>query len=168
MTDDLTARIDRLEQIEAIKRLKALYCRYSDEPEFFGRFADLFTEDAILNEPPLEYLEGREAIRESGERYCASHRFSRHYATTPHIEVDGNRARGTWQALLISTYETDDGELMLWGSGEYREEYVCIDGEWKFSRIDAIGRWMTSFDEPFTIDPGDIGPVNTGQQRGGS
>ena len=68
--------------------------------------------------------------------------------------MDGDRARGTWQALLISVHDHGDGERPLWAAGEYREEYVLVDGEWKFSRIDAIGGWMTSFDGKFhtTLD----------------
>ena len=151
MRDDREARIHRLEQLEAIRRLKARYCRYSDEPELFDRLPDLFTLDGVLDEPPDDPLVGREAIRASIARYRETHRFSRHYATTPEIEIDGDRARGRWQALLISVHDFGEGPQPLWGVGEYREEYRLVDGEWRFARVEAVGGWMTAFDGRFEI-----------------
>ena len=145
----MTADVQRLLDIEAIKALKARYCWYCDDPEQYHRFPELFTEDAVFIEEPIEQLEGRDAIEAWSEAYADEVAWSRHYAVTPLIEVadDGRTATGRWQALLMSVQNIDGNEQMLWASGTYVEEYRKVDGEWLFSRIHASGRWMTSFDE---------------------
>lgn len=139
--------VQRLLDIEAIKALKARYCRYCDDPEDYHLFPDLFTEDAVFIEEPVDHLEGRDAIVEWNQTYAQEVVWSRHYAVTPLIEVDGDTANGRWQALLLSVQNIDGAEQMLWASGTYVEEYRRDEGEWKFSRVHASGRWMTSFDE---------------------
>lgn len=147
MSDDL----QRLLDIEAIKALKARYCWYTDDPEQYHRFPELFTDDAVFIEEPIDHLEGKAAIEDWNEEYAGVAAWSRHYAVTPLIEVapDGQSASGRWQALLLSIQNIDGGEQMLWASGTYVEEYRKVDGQWLFSRIHASGRWMTSFDEGF-------------------
>lgn len=145
MSDDL----QRLLDVEAIKALKARYCWYCDDPEQYHRFPELFTDDAIFIEEPIDHLEGKAAIQEWNATYADEVVWSRHYAVTPLIEVadDGLSANGRWQALLLSIQNVDGAEQMLWASGTYVEEYRKVGGEWLFRRIHASGRWMTSFDE---------------------
>ena len=47
MTPSLESRIQRLEDIEAIKQLKARYCGLCDDGYPADDLAELFTEDAI-------------------------------------------------------------------------------------------------------------------------
>lgn len=148
--------VQRLVDTEAIKVLKAKYCWYCDDPEKYSEFPSLFTEDAVFIEEPLDYLEGRPAIEEWNEQYPEVCVWSRHYATTPLIEVDvsTDSATGRWQALLMSVQRVDGEEIMLWATGEYQEEYTKVGGEWLFSRIHARGKWMTSFETGFTDELG--------------
>ena len=139
--------LQRLLDIEAIKALKARYCWYCDDPDQYHRFDELFTEDAVFIEEPINHLEGRAAIAAWTEEYARTTVWSRHYATNPLIEVDGDTATGRWSVLLLSVQLIDGVEQMLWASGTYTEEYRRVDGEWLFSRVHAAGRWMTSFDE---------------------
>ena len=127
--------VQRLLDIEAIKALKARYCWYCDDPEQYHRFPELFTEDAVFVEEPIDHLVGRDAIAEWNEEYARTCVWSRHYAVTPLIAVDGDIATGRWQALLLSVQRIDGAEQMLWASGTYTEEYRRVDGEWLFSRV---------------------------------
>ena len=149
--------LDRLLAIEAIKQLKARYCWYCDDPHVQHLFPTLFTDDAVFTEEPLEEMHGIVEIKDFTRRYAEEVAWSRHYAVTPLIEVadDGENATGRWQALLMSAQFVNDEEQMLWASGTYVETYRKVDGDWKFSRIHARGRWMTSFDEGLrdTINP---------------
>lgn len=139
--------IQLLLDIEAIKALKARYCWYCDDPQQYHRFSDLFTDDAVFIEEPVEHLVGKAAIAEWNTSYADEVVWSRHYAVAPLIEVDGGEASGRWQALLLSIQNIDGAEQMLWAAGTYVEQYRRVDGEWLFSRVHASGRWMTSFDE---------------------
>ena len=139
--------LQRLLDIEAIKALKARYCWYCDDPDQHHRFPELFTDDAVFIEEPIDHLVGRDAITEWNEEYSRTCIWSRHYAVSPLIDIDGDTASGRWQALLLSVQLIDGAEQMLWASGTYTEEYRRVDGQWLFSRVHAAGRWMTSFDE---------------------
>jgi ketosteroid isomerase-like protein len=146
--------VQRLVAIEAIKALKARYCWYCDDPERYHLFPELFTDDAVFIEEPIEHLEGKAAIASWNETYAQEVAWSRHYAVTPLIEVadDGLTATGRWQALLLSIQIVDGQEQMLWASGTYVEDYRLVAGQWLFSRIHASGRWMTGFEEGFVED----------------
>jgi len=148
------AALQRLVDIEAIKALKAKYCWFCDDPEQYHRFPDLFTDDVVFIEEPLDHLEGKPALIEWNEQYPESCVWSRHYATTPLIDVDGDNATGRWQALLLSEQNIDGVETMLWATGCYVEEYRRVDGEWLIANLHASGRWMTSFEDGFVTDPG--------------
>ena len=50
MTAGTVPNIQELQDIEAIKRLKAYYCQYADSGEHPEEFASLFTKDATLDE----------------------------------------------------------------------------------------------------------------------
>ena len=149
--DEVAADVQRLLAIEAIKALKAKYCWYCDDPEKYHLFPELFTDDAVFIEEPIEELHGKAAIVEFNKNYAEEVAWSRHYAISPLIEVadDGVAASGRWQALLLSIQIIDGEEQMLWASGTYVEEYRKVEDQWLFSRIHASGRWMTSFDEGF-------------------
>ena len=146
--------VQRLVDIEAIKALKAKYCWFCDDPEQYPRFPELFTEDVVFIEEPFDHLEGKPALIEWNEQYPELCVWSRHYATTPLIEVDGDTGNGRWQALLLSEQNIDGAVTMLWAAGRYVEEYRRVDGTWLIANLYASGRWMTSFDDGFVEDPG--------------
>lgn len=153
----LVESVQRLDDIEAIKVLKAKYCWFCDDPEQYHRFPDLFTDDVVFIEEPLDHVEGKPALIKWNEQYPEICVWSRHYATTPLIEIDGDSgdtATGRWQALLLSEQRVDGAEIMLWATGVYVEQYRRVDGEWLIANLHASGRWMTSFDDGFLVDPG--------------
>ena len=47
MTDSLEARVQRLEDIEAIRQLKAEYCDICDDSHNPDRIVTIFTEDGV-------------------------------------------------------------------------------------------------------------------------
>jgi len=61
--EDLARRLQVLEDIEAIKKLKVRYCAYCDNNYDADGIAALFTEDAVWDGGSLGKCEGREAIR---------------------------------------------------------------------------------------------------------
>ena len=60
---DLEARITRLEDIEAIKYLKALYCDICDDMHNPDRITSLFVEDGIWEIPGYGKAQGHDEIR---------------------------------------------------------------------------------------------------------
>jgi hypothetical protein len=160
MSEEVAQRdaLQRLVDIEAIKVLKAKYCWFCDDPEHYHRFPELFTDDVVFIEEPFDHVEGKPALIEWNEQYPEFCVWSRHYATTPLIEVNADSATGRWQALLLSEQHINGENLMLWATGVYVEEYRRVEEEWFIAKLHATGRWMTSFDDGFVDDPGiDLG-----------
>jgi hypothetical protein len=133
------ARLAALEDVEAIRRLKARYgelvdARYGPdgplpEPELrriAGEIAALFSEDAEWDGGAgLGVCRGRAAI---AERFAApTLRFSWHYFVKPQIEVTGDTATGRWDLLAPCTLR--DGRP-AWMAGVEDDAYRKLDGRW--------------------------------------
>lgn len=131
--DALEARLRAAEDVQAIHRLKARYAqlvdaRYerrgglvaADRLEAAARgIALLFTEDGVWDGGAgLGVCRGRDEIfRRMCEPTLA---FSWHFFLKPHIEVDGDRAHGSWDILSPCTGR--DGRPM-WMAGVEYDDY---------------------------------------------
>ncbi len=140
----LEPRLRALEDAEAIRSLKARYGALVDARYARGRprpraeleplaqqIAELFTEDAVWDGgPALGVCRGRDAIR---QRFLEpTLYFSWHYFVKPRIEVDGDRARASWDVLAPCTTPDDEPH---WMAGVEEDEYARIDGRWLHSRM---------------------------------
>ena len=86
MDTELEKRITRLEDIEAIKQLKARYCEICDDMHNPDRVASVFAEDAIWESADFGKAEGHEAIRELFRKFQSTFSFSQHNIMNPIIE----------------------------------------------------------------------------------
>lgn len=120
--------LDDLVAIEAIRRLKARYCRTVDAKDWTA-LAELFTADAQLQKGE-HVLDGRDAIIAAMAATLASVPTA-HAAHTPVIDmVDATHARGNWGAIYCRV-----GDPPTYGI--YDEEYTRGgDGEWRISRTE--------------------------------
>ena len=143
--EDLEKRIRVLEDIEAIKRLKARYCAYCDDNYDVDRIIELFTEDAVWDGGIRGRSEGREEIRRFFATSTQRISFAVHLVLNPNIEVDGDTAKGTWFLFQPCTFVA--GNQAIWGSARYDEEYVRINGEWKFKNLNLTSFFWTPFDQ---------------------
>ena len=144
--EDLARRVDALERrlrsvedVESIQRLKARYGQLVDarydkngpksgpELESLARqIAELFSADAVWDGGPgLGECRGREAIRQRFLRPTL--RFSWHFFVKPHIEVEGDRAHGSWDILAPCT--STDG-TPIWMAGVEDDTYVREGARW--------------------------------------
>ncbi|MBV9993784.1 MAG: nuclear transport factor 2 family protein [Caulobacteraceae bacterium] len=139
---ELAARIQRLEDIHALQRLRAWYHRYIDDAEF-GRLGELFAEDAELD---LGYMSGaanhgRAAIHASFSQLGERLRQVKQFIHSHIIEsVEGDTATG-W-AILEARYGGLDG-VAYNVAGRYDDEYVRVDGQWLFKTMRAVFYFST-------------------------
>jgi ketosteroid isomerase-like protein len=145
--EQLEARLQRLEDIEAIKQLKADYCALCDEGYDEDRLADLFTEDAVWDGGDFGVAAGREKIRKFFHNTPRVMPFAVHMVMNPRIEIDGDSATGRWYLFQAATFAPGDERTPLWGAARYDEEYVRENGRWKFSSLRLTSRFWTPFDE---------------------
>lgn len=117
-----------MDDIEAIKQLKARYFRLMDTKDW-DAFASVFAEDATMrNSPdPKEVFEGRSDIVAKVSA-ALSDAVTVHHGHMPEIVLTSETtARGIW---AMDDY-VDLPQLVLHGWGHYHEEYVKRDGEWQ-------------------------------------
>ena len=132
MTDlsELEKRIRVMEDIEAIKNLKAKYFRCVDK-KLWEEMETVLTEDAVADYGMgIELLQGRKAIIEFLKKNLGrDSMISVHQGHNPEIEITSDTtARGIWvlnDRLIIQTIAT------LNGWRYYEDEYVKVNGEWK-------------------------------------
>lgn len=74
----LEARISRIEDLEAIKQLKARYCAICDDDHNPQKITSVFTEDGIWEGPGIGKAEGHAGIRALFERFQATMSYSQH------------------------------------------------------------------------------------------
>lgn len=138
--DDVARRIGRLEDIEAIRRVKAEYALAADDRQGYAvnvaRTMQLFSKNAVWDgRPRFGRHEGREAIRAYLSGGKARIDWSLHYLIDVSLEVapDGQSARGRWylfETARMINPATDMSE-MVWLSGTYDDEFVREDGAWR-------------------------------------
>ncbi|HKN14285.1 MAG TPA: nuclear transport factor 2 family protein [Candidatus Binatus sp.] len=93
---DLEKRIAVLEDIEAIKKLKARYCAICDEDHNPAKITALFAPDGIWEGAGVGRHQGHDAIRKLFQGFQERISFSQHNVMNPIIDVDGDRATGIW------------------------------------------------------------------------
>ncbi len=149
---DLTARLEALENrvraledVDAIRNLKAKYAAACDDNYNPDDIAELFIEDAVWISPGLGKFEGREAIRGFFRGASEIFPFAIHYGLNPEIEVNGDHATGRW--YLFMPCIVGDGNRAMWRAGIDDEEYVRVNGEWKYKSKSSTVLFNTPFEE---------------------
>lgn len=137
---ELENRITRLEDIEAIKQLKARYCEICDDRHNPDRITSLFAEDGIWESDDFGKAKGHDAIRELFVGFQKMFSFSQHNITNPIIEIDGNRATGIW--YLMGPWTHTDNDKEIWMTARYDDDYVKIDDVWKYQHLRAAVRMI--------------------------
>ena len=128
MTKELEARIQRLEDIEAIKKLKLSYAAGCDNNYNADDIAACFTEDAVWDGGPFGRFEGRQAIHEGFTNAATLVKFAVHHTVNPIIDIDGDEATGDW--LLWQPMVVPQDDQAMWMGARYEEKYSRVDGQW--------------------------------------
>ncbi|MEO3931004.1 nuclear transport factor 2 family protein [Micromonosporaceae bacterium B7E4] len=144
--DEIVRRLDALESIESIKKLKARYFRFVDEKKH-DELAALFTPDAKLVTDGITWKSPKEFAYTIRDLTGAAP--SAHHGHMPEIEITGpNTASGIWAMEDLLTFpagpNAPEGHR---GYGQYRETYKKVNGEWLIDsvlltrfRMDPLGR----------------------------
>lgn len=68
-----------------------------------------------------------------------------HMCHNPVIEVNGDKAKGEWYFDGPITHAPTN--RALWMAGKYEDEYVKVQGEWKFNKLICKIYYRTPYDE---------------------
>jgi len=158
MSQSLEEKIQNLEDIESIKKLKASYCYWADagtggDASGMVQLVDHFTDDEPWADfGPFGLYKGKEAVRTFYKEVVVSIlSYSAHMVANPMIEVEGDKARGRWYVDVPCTLRGAD--RALWLQAKYDEEYVKEGQKWKWKSITAKFDFVTPFDEGWARTP---------------
>ena len=144
---NLEERIQALEDIQALKDLKARYAAVCDDKYNPEEAAKLFTEDAVWDGgEDFGVHKGKQAIKDFFKGVSENLVFAVHYFMQPLIEVNksGDTAKGKWYLWQAATLA--DGTA-IWISGLEFDEYRKVDGEWLISGMKLELFFMTPYEE---------------------
>ena len=142
---ELEQRITRIEDLEAIKQLKATYCDICDDDHNPERITTIFAEGGIWEGAGFGKAQGHTAIRELFKKFQTMISFSQHQVMNPIIKIDGERATGIWYFFGPFTFYKDN--QAKWLAARYEDDYVKVNGEWKIQHLRARGRMHTNYEE---------------------
>jgi hypothetical protein len=141
---ELQRRLTIIEDVEAIKRLKAEYCDICDDKHDQDRIVTIFAADGIWEGKGVGRAEGHAELRKLFKSFEERISFSQHNVFNPRITVNGNQAHGIWYFLGPFTFRKEN--KALWLAARYEDDYVKIDGVWKFQHLRAIGRMAAPYE----------------------
>lgn len=150
----LEARISKIEAYQDICNLQAQYAYLVDFDQV-DRLGEIFAEEFAWE---VEFKKAFQitSITELIE-YVSSTRvgniMTRHQMLSPYIEIDGDKAKGTWFMFGPGTSDTPEGQVANWTAGSYHNEYVRENGVWKISLFKFKYNFRTPYDEGWVKTP---------------
>ncbi|MBB3664518.1 hypothetical protein FB384_003422 [Prauserella sediminis] len=163
---DLEARIRRLEDIEAIKRLQNVYARTCDlgaDPDaLIALFVPQDDEGVVWKSNIFGEHHGLEAIHKHFSGVTSTMPWAAHFMDNPVVDVsdDGLSATGRWDLLEFSTMAKADGSeglesvfMTAWYTNDFRK----IDGQWYFYSIDVQMQHISDWRQGWVRQPNRTG-----------
>jgi len=149
---DLAARVERLENIEAIQRLKYRYFRSIDTADI-AQLHHLFADDISVDYEGGSYrwiVNGKAELIEALTNSFHSRAIAQHTGHHPEIEIQSpTDATGLWYLTdIFLNLETQHATI---GSALYRDTYRKEHGQWKIARTTYTRIYEQSM--PITEDP---------------
>ena len=155
--EEMLRRLEILEDIEAIKRLKRSYCYYADDgiSGNSARWEDFITHwvnDCWADFGPFGVHHGKQEVAQFYKKTVPSIlSYSAHMVTNPIIDVSNDTASGKWYVFVPCT--TQSSNEAAWLLAKYDEEYVKDKGEWKWKSITARFDFISPFSEGWVKTP---------------
>lgn len=135
-------------ELEALKSLKARYCRLLDNKDWNAwraLFADDFVSDTTSSGGPL-IQGGDEFVAFVRKTLAPLHRKTVHQVHAPELEfISEESATGIW---ALEDFVRFLPGLSLRGYGHYHETYQKVDGEWRF-KTSRLTRLRGDIHTPF-------------------
>jgi hypothetical protein len=143
---NLERRIQMLEDIEAIKNLKAAYAAVCDDRYNPEKAVKLFTSDAVWDGgKDFGVHKGTKAIKKFFGQVAQNIVFAVHYFLQPVIKVSkkGDTATGKWYLWQACTLR---GGVAVWIAGLEYDKYRKVKGQWLMSGMKLKLFFMTPYE----------------------
>ena len=148
MEDQILRRLQRLEDIEAIRKLKHAYCYACDDGYNTDKLRPLFAVDAVWEAEGFGRYVGPDEICTFFEGVSSQIVAAAHLVMNDVIEIsdDGMTATGVWRNCQPVTAMSDGKQQAMWMLARYDEEYVKIGGRWYFRELVASIQYAAPYE----------------------
>jgi hypothetical protein len=154
--DELDARIGRLEDLDDLERLNAIYGYYLAHSQW-DNLAGIFAPDGTIEIAMRGIYVGRDSVRRNldlytpvGMQHGLLHNHMQ-YQPVITLAADGNSALMRSRAFsMMGQY----GAYSMWMGGIYENRYVKIDGVWQI----AVDRQINTYFAPYASGWKDLAP----------
>ncbi len=154
MNDDMQARLAALEgqvqalaDIEAVRRLRNHYHRCINDARY-DEIPLLFTEEASLDFSYIGKTQGRAKITKFFAATPDVLPFIKQFIHNHIIDLDGDQGTG----VSYMEARTVNKGIAYVVTGRYDDEYVRVDGEWKFKTMNFDAYYTVPFNEGWAQD----------------
>ena len=149
-------RLARLEDVEAIKNLKARYAYYCDHGYDADGMASLFVEDSLWTSNSFGTYHGRDAIHEFQSKISSEILWALHFMICPvvNISADGQTASGSWYLIEFATMTRPSGDDLkdaVVMTAVYNDTFVREDGEWRFKTVSVEFHQVSDLDKGWVL-----------------
>lgn len=131
--EELSRRVQAIEDLEAIKKLHQSYINFMDELKY-EEAVKLFTDDAITQIRDHGVQQGKAKLKQVFDniklRARKNSRTDAHLAIEPDITVNGDIAEGRWLIYILFSEPT-----IQWVQGINECQYRKENGIWKISKL---------------------------------
>ena len=140
-TREMENRLQKIEDMEEIKKLKYRYALCLDEGYHGDEAAQLFIEDGLWSISGVGgTAKGRAAIKNHADHLGRDIHWGQHNIFAPIIEIsdDGVHAIGKFNLICLLTMVTPEDshkEEAYVLSGKYTDKFIKIDGQWYFEEL---------------------------------
>ena len=150
MDKELVSRIQRIEDMEAIRKLKHEYCYACDDNYNVEILKALFTADATWQAEGFGIFSGTEEIGNFFSGVSRQIVAAAHLVVNDIIHIDDNglNATGVWRNIQPATINDDAGDPQaMWLLARYDEKYIKLDGKWLFKELIASIQFSASYEK---------------------
>lgn len=150
--NELEKRIHKLEDIQAIKNLQAKYTYLVDSKKL-DEVAELMTDDIVANLIPFGKFDGKTMLMNVLKGMVENSKMMRHQMMNAYLEVDGDKATGRWYLFGPFTAAAPGKDIAHWLQGEYNNEFVRKNGQWKISKLNFTTTFQTPYEDGWVKTP---------------
>jgi hypothetical protein len=144
---ELATRLARLEDLEALRHLKAAYCEACDRGSA-AAVVELWLADGVLEVlPDGPAARGHEELLAFYSRLPPRFPFCAHLLANPRLELDGDRASGRWWILMpaeVADAPAAPAREERWLVAEYEDDYARDGERWRIARSRVRPRWLAT------------------------
>ncbi len=146
MVDNTIARLQRLEDLDAIRQLFVDYGYHLDRGDF-DAYSKLFADDGEVLMGPMGRARGPQAIKALMSKALEGRiGTSYHLIANPIINLDGDQANSTVTWAVIARSESDGPSLTM--IGRHVDKLIRERGTWKFLRREGHVDIPSKFTRP--------------------